>query len=110
MNPFHDAHDLMPEEIANKIPGLYETENQSDPIALVRLFTPDSSWIFFITEYDPHEHLCFGLVDGLETELGYFSLAEIESVRGPYGLPVERDLHFTPTPLSALHLELDRGR
>ena len=34
-------------------------------------------------------------------ELGYVSLAEIESVKGPLGLGIERDLYFRPRfPLS----------
>ncbi len=36
----------------------------------------------------------FGLVDGFERELGYFSLSELESVHGPYGVGIERDLYF----------------
>jgi hypothetical protein len=39
----------------------------------------------------------FGLVVGLETELGYFTLNELESVRGPMGLKIERDRHFSGT-------------
>ena len=35
----------------------------------------------------------FGLVDGLEAELGYFWLSELTGVRGPLGLPIERDLY-----------------
>lgn len=35
-------------------------------------------------------------------ELGYVSLAELETVRGPFGLPVERDQWFeADRPLSA---------
>ena len=41
-----------------------------------------------------------GYVIGLEREWGYFSLAELESVHGPFGLPIERDLHFQPAPIS----------
>ena len=66
----------------------------------MKFFTPDSSWTWYVTEFDPAERRCFGLVIGHERELGYFSLAELESVRGPLGLPIERDLDFTPTPLS----------
>ena len=83
-----------------KVPKLYETENVDDPIARVKLFTPDSSWTWWIIEFDPEERLCFGLVIGHERELGYFSLAELEEIRGPMGLPIERDLHWQPTPLS----------
>ena len=43
---------------------------------------------------------CYGYVRGLEDELGYFSLLELESVHGPLGLSIERDLSFAPTLLS----------
>ena len=36
----------------------------------------------------------------MEKELGYFTLAELESVTGPGGLKIERDLYFKPQPLS----------
>ena len=45
---------------------------------------------------------CFGLVQGLENELGYFNLHELQALRGPAGLKVERDRWFDPCPLSAL--------
>ena len=105
-----DAVELMPDDVAATIPALRATENEPDPIARVKWFTPDSSWTWYVLEYDPHEKLCFGLVDGLGQELGYFSLAEVEHVRGPLGLPVERDLYWSPTPLSEIHPELDRRR
>jgi hypothetical protein len=38
----------------------------------------------------------------LLTELGFVSMREIRELRGPLGLPVERDLHFdADKPLSA---------
>lgn len=44
--------------------------------------------------------LKIGLVDGFFEELGYFTLSELESVQGPFGLGIERDKHFKPKPLS----------
>lgn len=44
----------------------------------------------------------FGFVIGLAAELGYFSLSELEEVRGPLGLPIERDEHFKPKTLQEL--------
>jgi hypothetical protein len=44
----------------------------------------------------------FGLVDGFEKELGYFSLTELSTFRGRLGLGIERDLYFEPCKLSAL--------
>jgi hypothetical protein len=42
------------------------------------------------------------LVDGLETELGYFSLSELQTACGPMGLPIERDLYYQPKTLKEL--------
>lgn len=91
---------LMPKKVEKTVPALYANEAVADPIVRVKFFTPDANWTWFVTEYDPEERLCFGLVEGIETELGYFSLAELESVKGPLGLKIERDLHFAPKPLS----------
>ena len=75
-----------------------EQEN-FEPAPVVKLFTTDAGATWLLTEMDPddHDHV-FGLCDlGLGyPELGWVSLAELATVRGRLGLPVERDLHFTP--------------
>ena len=101
------AYDYIPASVAEQLPRLYTTEGQQDPTVWLKWFTPDSGYTFFVLEYDPAELLGFGLVDGFETELGYFSLAELEQTRGPRGLRLERDLHFTPKPLSEVRKALD---
>lgn len=92
--------DLMPPELASTVPPLYSQEHEADPVVRAKYFTPDASWTWYVLEYDPQARICFGLVDGFEQELGYFSLGELESVTGPLGLHVERDLYFTSRPLS----------
>jgi hypothetical protein len=76
-----------------------------DPLPVVKLFTPDAGATWLLTEIDPgDDERAFGLCDlGLGfPELGYVSLAELSTVRGRLGLPVERDLHFTADkPISA---------
>lgn len=76
---------------------------------MVKFFTPDSSWTCYATEFDG-EDIFYGLVVGLEIELGYFSLSELEETRGPLGLPIERDLQFEPRALSELMEEHKRER
>lgn len=92
-----------------KIPLLGETENQKDPVVHVKLFHPMSNWSWYITELNPDEGLCFGIVDGHEPELGYFSLDELSELR-IRGLPVERDLYFEKMKLSTLMEELKSKR
>lgn len=93
---------LLTKEILSRIPGLYETEETplEEKTVHVKFFTPWSNWTWYATEYDPKEGLFFGLVEGFEKEWGYFSLAELESVTGPFGLKIERDRHFGPKKVS----------
>lgn len=90
---------LMTKELERKLPPLYANENVDDPVVIAKYFHPMSDWTWYATEYDPIERRFFGLVDGFEKELGYFSLDEMESVK-VHGLGIERDLYWTPKPLS----------
>ena len=92
---------LMTADLRTQLPQLYSQEEVDDPKAIAKYFTPDANWTWYATEFDGKDTF-FGLVDGLEKELGYFRLAELESVKGPFGLGVERDLWFEPTPVSEL--------
>jgi len=100
-------------ELAKALPALYSQEGNADPMVMCKFFTPDAGWTWYAIEGSPVDEdgygdtdkakvdvLFFGLVCGLEVELGYFSLSELESIRGTFGLPVERDLCFQPSRLS----------
>ena len=84
------------------LPCLYSGEDKGlDSLALVKFFTPDSSWTWYASEFDG-EDIFYGLVIGFEIEFGYFSLSELQSVRGPLGLSIERDLYYQPISLREL--------
>lgn len=94
--------ELLTPEIREALPLLYANEEQGLAAqALVKFFTPDSNWTWYASEFDG-EDIFFGLVIGFEAELGNFSLRELQSVRGPLGLPIERDLHYKPRSLAEL--------
>ena len=106
------GHKLLPLELRAKLPPLYSQKENPDPTVWLKVFTPDSSWTWYATEgsavvqespekpnalEEPYEIpltynlppgvkeidvRLFGLVDGLEVELGYFSLRELAEVRG----------------------------
>jgi len=97
---------LMTKRIRKRLPPLQSQDGLGGKaVAHVKFFTPDNSWTWYATEFDG-EDTFFGLVDGLEKELGYFSLSELQAVRGPLGLPVERDLYWRPKPLEGIAPEL----
>ena len=93
---------LLSEDIAKTLPKLYEQDNKGDDaVAYVKFFDPCSQWTWYAMEFDGND-ICFGLVVGFETELGYFSLRELEGVRNRLGLGIERDLYFKPRTLKEL--------
>jgi Protein of unknown function (DUF2958) len=100
---------LLTNAIRRQLPPLYANEDKgTEALAIVKLFTPDSSWTWYASEFDGDD-LFFGLAVGVEPELGYFRLSELQTVRGRLGLPVERDRFFKPTPLRELLDKHEQG-
>ena len=100
---------LLTKEIRRKLPPLGSQDSKGGKAeAWAKFFTPDSSWTWYATEgqEEGDDFLFFGLVEGHFKELGYFSLAELSSVRGPMGLAIERDLHWTPKTLAEIAPEM----
>lgn len=105
-----------------RIPALYATETQRTPDKVIWLhyFVGGSDW--WLVEYDAVEQIAFGYVclggDSQSAEWGNVSLSELESVfregqsqqldsRAARVIPrliVERDLHWTPRPVSECNL------
>lgn len=86
--------------------GRRSIENDGfDPYPVVKLFTPNAGATWLLTEIDPDDQdRAFGLCDLGQgfPELGYVSLQELESLRGRWVLPIERDLYFQGgKPISA---------
>lgn len=122
-NQFPPSEPLLDEANKARLPHLYSQESLGlDAVAQVKFFTPDANWTWYASEGSPVDadgyfdtdkpkvdYLFFGLVSGFDVELGYFSLSELESVRGPLGLPIERDLYFVPKALGELMQRLQSG-
>lgn len=76
---------------------------EPDPMPVLKLFNPAGAGTWLATELDIDGDTLFGLADlGFGCpELGSFSLSEIARLRLPFGLRIERDLHFeTIHPMS----------
>ena len=100
-------HKLLTKELEAKLPPLYSQEDVDDPQVVVKFFSPYSGWTWYVTEGGVSgttgRYTFFGLVVGHEPELGYFDLEELSNATAWGGGPaVERDLYWTPQPLSAV--------
>lgn len=80
---------------------------------VVKLFTPWGAATWLLTEVDPQDpDLAFGLCDlGMGCpEIGAVRLSDIASLRGPFGLTAERDLHFKATATLTAYTDAARAR
>ncbi len=102
---------LLPPEIRENLPPLYSQDGKGGKAVVhCKFFTPDANWTWYVLEGEPVQDESgreidfryFGLVDGMERELGYFMLGELEEIRGPLGLPIERDLHWRARTLAEI--------
>ena len=95
---------LITKEIEKKLPALYETEDVAlqDKKLVVKFFDPCGCWTWYGVEYDAEQELFFGYVEGYEKEWGYFSLAELKSIKNKLGIGIERDMYFDEIKFSEL--------
>jgi hypothetical protein len=90
--------------------ALASRDGRLDPVPMVKLFNPLGAGTWLATElYDDGDTL-FGLADlGFGCpELGTFSLSEIERIRLPFGLAIERDIGFATTSRLSVWAECAR--
>jgi hypothetical protein len=104
---------LLTKEIRNKIPPMGSTDGKLDAEVVVKFFSPYSNWTWWafegesIKDDDGNEvdFNFYGLAKGQCTELGTWSLRELESCkRGRLPL-VERDMYYTPQTKHELFME-----
>ena len=92
--------ELLTNEIINKFKKypLYSQDGKGEnSVVLVKYFNPVGSSTWLITEAEKQEDgdwLLFGYCHIFCWEWGYVSLRELQSVKLPLGLTVERDLYI----------------
>lgn len=91
---------LMTKEIERKLEKypLYSQDGKGDDAEIVcKFFNPCGAGTWYVLEGKKLENgdwEFFGIVDLYVREYGYFTLSELQSVRLPFGLTIERDLYF----------------
>lgn len=98
---------LLTQAIKKKLPKLYETDSipNDQKNIICKFFNPigHGDWYVLEGEEKDDDFIFFGLVHLHEKELGYFSLKELQSTRLPFGMKIERDLHFKSYSLKEVY-------
>ena len=88
---------LLTEELKKQLPPLYSQQSEKDPLVICKFFHPLSFWTwyaiegspvdadgFYDTDKEKVDFLFFGWVHSDFSEMGYFSLHEMEQINGSY--------------------------
>ena len=82
-------------EVGNQSPNL-------DPLVIAKFFNQEGSAVtWYATEYNKDTQFFYGYVTGyIYAEWKYFSLQELENLKLPRGLKIQRDEQFIEDKLS----------
>jgi len=105
---------LLTKALIKQMPTLDETASLriEEQFAYAKIFNPMGGHTWYLTSYSEEENLAFGFVnlgDPQMAELGYISMHELESIRLPFGLKLERDRGFDKMPLQELITKVKQG-
>lgn len=77
--------------------GSQEKVPLEDKLIIAKFFNPVGAGTWYATEFNPKTEEFFGYVSifgDWNDEWGSFSLRELEELQLPFGMHIERDLHF----------------
>ena len=87
---------LMTKELEARFKKIGSQDGIDNPVVVAKYFNPTGGQNWYATEYNPVSKCFFGyasLFGDYNDEWGYFSLEELESIKGQFGLGIERDLY-----------------
>lgn len=88
--------ELLNDELRKRFKEVGEQSTADDPIVVAKYFDPCGSGTWYITELESDSELdiAYGYVTGLGfNEWGSISINELESIKRPFGLTIERDIY-----------------
>jgi hypothetical protein len=71
-------------------------------VASVKLFNPTGLGTWWLASFDPETGIAYGVIDLHQPMAGNFDLLELLEYRGLYGLPIERELGYSPRTVAEL--------
>ena len=88
---------LLTKKIKDKLISNHQKQDGTKTFrAELKLFNPTGMGTWYISELNPETNVAFVLCDLHETEFGYILLDELEAIKLPFGLGIERDKFFQP--------------
>src|SRR5690242_18052620 len=90
------------DKLRDKIPPLYRTRAEADPMVWVRFFSPVLNWRWYVIEAEQVDRVLifYGWMAHAAEPAGRLIRSDLASMRAYFGIVIERDTDFVPCPLS----------
>lgn len=100
---------LLTKELEKRFKAVGRQEGNENPIVVAKFFNPTGASTWYATEYNPDDKLFYGYAvlfsdDDPCNEWGYFSLEELESIKGMFGLGIEQDQYTGEKKISEYNI------
>ena len=82
-------------------------DNIDDQMIVAKFFNPMGSWTWYLMNLHEDKDYAWGIVDGFAVEMGSFSMRELQGIKLPLNMGIERDKYFEPVKASELWKELN---
>ena len=100
----------MTKAIQEKAEKQYDLGSDLEQKVVAKYFAPAGSWKWFLMNKHKDDDYCWGIVKGNAIEMGSFSIKELENIKLPLGMKIERDLYFEPMKASEVWEQLNDGK
>lgn len=92
------------EEFKIVLPSFEEADNEENPLALAHFTNGAWDWYVIAGKKTTDDYMLLGLVNGIEKELGFFTLKQIEDVGAMF------DIDFEPIGVFDIYEDFDLRR
>ena len=100
---------LMTKAIKKQAEKQYELGSDMNQKVVAKYFNPAGKGTWYLMNTEPNSDYAWGIVDLFDVEMGSFSIGELESIKLPFGLKIERDMYFKPIKAKDVWDKLNRG-
>ena len=87
----------------------YDLGSDMEQKVVAKYFNPAGKGTWYLMNTEPKSDYAWGIVNLFDIEMGSFTISELESIKLPFGLGIERDTLFEPMKAKDVWDKLNRG-
>ena len=98
---------LLTKSITEKAKKQYDKGSDMEQMVVAKFFNPIGNGTWYLMNLADDKDYAWGIVDMFAVEMGSFSMRELQGIKLPLNMGIERDKYFEPIKASELWKELN---